>query len=125
MKNTNSHTTVWTQFKQPALSFSVNEGIANLETMGRSRVGTVGPDPTEKLQKYRFFCNTGRDPLKNQKATKPALMLGHHQPAREAPFQWRIVDGDDGPFIAVFVSSIPLSTKKSVIKFGPSLKKTF
>ena len=28
----------------------------------------------------------------------------------------------DGPFIAVVVSSIPLSTKKNVIKFGPPLK---
>ena len=35
-------------------------------------------------------------------------------------FRWR---ADDDPFIVVFVSSIPLSTKKSVIKFGPPLTK--
>ena len=35
-------------------------------------------------------------------------MLGHHRPASSA---------DDDPFIAVFGSSIPLSTKKTTTKF--------
>ena len=41
--------------------------------------GTGGPDapppPPEISQKFRGFSNTGPDPLKNHKATKP--MLGH------------------------------------------------
>ena len=39
------------------------------------RGGTGGPDP-EKSQKYSFFFNTGQDPLKNHKATKPAFNEG-------------------------------------------------
>ena len=45
--------------------------------------GTGGPDsrpddppPLEKSQKYSFFSNTGADPLKNHKATKPAFNFG-------------------------------------------------
>ena len=64
------------KIKQPALSFTVNEGIANLETMGRSRGGAVGPDHLKNHKNIRFLCNTGVDPLKNQKATKPAFNVG-------------------------------------------------
>ena len=47
-------------------------------------------------------------------------MVGHHQPANETAFRWR---ADDGPFIAVIWSLYPPSTKKKVIKFGPTLTK--
>ena len=45
------------------------------------RVGTGGPDhPPEKSQtRIKFLCNTGPDPLKNHKATKPNSMLGRHR----------------------------------------------
>ena len=43
-------------------------------------------------------------------------MLGHHRPAS----RWR---ADERPFIVTFGSSIPSSTKKNVIKFGPPLTK--
>ena len=36
-----------------------------------------------------FLGNTGPDPLKNQKATMPDLMLGHYRPASE----WRFAGG--------------------------------
>ena len=32
--------------------------------------------PHEKSQKYRFHINTGPDPLKKHKATKPAFNVG-------------------------------------------------
>ena len=35
--------------------------------------GTGGPDSPEKSQKIGFLSNTGPDPLKNYKATKPAF----------------------------------------------------
>ena len=35
-----------------------------------------GPDPPEKSQNIGFPCNTGPDPLKNHKATKPAFNVG-------------------------------------------------
>ena len=40
--------------------------------------GGRGPDPRppEKSQKYMFLSNTGPDPLKNHKATKPAFNVG-------------------------------------------------
>ena len=37
-------------------------------------VGTGGPDPTpENHKNVGFLSNTGQDPLKNHKATKPAF----------------------------------------------------
>ena len=39
--------------------------------------GTGGPDPPLKNHKnIGFLCNTGLDPLKNHKATKPAFNVG-------------------------------------------------
>ena len=35
-------------------------------------------------------------------------------------FRWRV---DDGPLMTVFGSSTPKSTKKNVVKVGPTLKK--
>ena len=35
--------------------------------------GGRGPDPSGKLQSYKFLSNTGPDPLENHKATKPAF----------------------------------------------------
>ena len=59
--------------------------------------------PTEKSQKnIGFLSNTGPDPLKNHKATKPAFNVGpssHHRPASETPFKWRFAGG---PMMALF-----------------------
>ena len=103
------------------------------------RGGTGGPDsptppppppppPPKNHKNIGFLCNSGPDPLKNHKATnlKPAFNVrpsSARQPnAILMAFRWL---ADDGPFIAVFGSSIPLSTrKKLVIKFGPPLKKS-
>ena len=39
--------------------------------------GTGGPDPNLKNhENIGFFSNTGPDPLKNHKATKPVLNVG-------------------------------------------------
>ena len=55
-----------------------------------------------------FLCNTGLDPPKNHKATKPAFNVGpssaRQRNAISMAFRWW---ADDGPFIAVFGSSIP------------------
>ena len=51
-----------------------------------------------------FLYNTGPDSLVNHKATKPAFNVLPSSPRQQ--------NAIDGPFIAVFVSSIPLSTKK-------------
>ena len=40
-----------------------------------------------------FLSNTGPDPLKNHKATKPAFNMDHHLPTSETPFQWRFAAG--------------------------------
>ena len=71
------------------------------------------PPPLKNHKNIGFLCNTGPDPLKNHKSTKPAFNVG---PSSVRPgnaismaFCWR---ADDGPFKAVFGSSIPPSTKK-------------
>ena len=38
--------------------------------------GTEGPHPPGKSQNTVFFSNTGPDPLENDKATKPAFIVG-------------------------------------------------
>ena len=44
---------------------------------GRIQRGDRGSRPHWKITKiYRVFCNTGPDPLENQKATKPAFHDG-------------------------------------------------
>ena len=41
---------------------------------GENRSGP--PPPPEKSQKYSFVKNSGPDPLKSHKATKPAFNVG-------------------------------------------------
>ena len=42
--------------------------------------GTWGADPPKNHKNIGLLSNTGPDPLKNHKATKPSL-LGHYPPA--------------------------------------------
>ena len=53
----------------------------------------VRPPSPENHKIIGFLCNTGPDPLKNQKATNPAFNVGQHLPASETPFQWRFAGG--------------------------------
>ena len=65
--------------------------------MGGSRVGGQGVrTPLKNHKNIVNLSNTGPDPLKNNKATKPALDK----------------ENNDGPFIVVFGSSIPSTKKK-------------
>ena len=71
---------------------------------------------TGGLQNHKnigFLFNTGPDPLKNHKATKPAFIVvpssACQRNAISMTFRWR---ADDGPNKAVLGSSIPPSTKK-------------
>ena len=63
------------------------------------------------LKNYKnigFLSNTGPDPLKNHKATKPAFNVG-------MAFRWR---ADDDPLIVVFGSS---HQPTNTVKAGPPL----
>ena len=82
--------------------------------MGGSRGGGGGVrTPLKNHKNIGFLCNTGLDTLKNHKATKPALNVGpssaRQRNAISMEFRW---SADDVQFIAVFGSSIPLSTIK-------------
>ena len=47
-----------------------------------------------------FLSNSGADPLKNYKASKPTFNdVGHHPSASEKPFEWRFAGG---PMMASF-----------------------
>ena len=84
----------------------------------------MGGPPLKNHKNIGFLRNTGPDPLKYHKATKPAFNVGQSSaPASETPlkFRWQ---ADDGPFIVVFGSSIPSSTKKIHQIWTPS-DKTF
>ena len=53
------------------------------------------PEGGGALQNYKKYrvCNTGSDPLKNHKTTKPGLMLGHHRQTHETPFKCVSLEG--------------------------------
>ena len=70
--------------------------------------------PLKNQQTIGFLSNTARDPLKNQRATKQAFNVGPSSARQRMTFRWRT---DDGPFIVVFGSSIPSSTKKKVERY--------
>ena len=68
--------------------------------------GDRGPDPPEKSQKYRFFSNTGPDPLKNRSCEASIqcwAIIGTPAKHHLMAFRWYT---DDGPFIVVLGSSL-------------------
>ena len=88
--------------------------------MGGSRGGDRGfrlPPPLKNHKNIGFLCSTDPDPIKNHRATKPAFnvwpLSARQRNAISMAFHWR---ADDGPFLAVFGSSVPLSTKKKLNK---------
>ena len=50
-------------------------------------------DPFLRSALIGFPINTGPDPLKNHKATKPEFNFGHHRHANEKPFKWIFAGG--------------------------------
>ena len=79
--------------------------------MGGSRGGGGTDPPPPPLKNHNtigFPSNTGPDPQKNHKVTKPAFDVGPSY-VRQV-FRWR---ADVGPLMVVFGSSLPSSTKKT------------
>ena len=85
--------------------------------------GSGPPPPSEKSQNIRFLSNTGEDPLKNHKTTKPAFNVGpslaRQRNAIKIAIRWR---AHNGPLIVLFGSYLPSSTK-NVVKVGQPLTK--
>ena len=63
-----------------------------------------------------FLSNSGPDPYKNHKATKPAFNVSPSLAAGEMPLNWRFAGiimvfrwraRDDGPLLALFGPSLP------------------
>ena len=63
------------------------------------------------LKNQKFIglpSNIGPDPLKNDKATKPAFNVGHYRPASETPFLMAILwQVNNYPFLVVFGALLP------------------
>ena len=68
--------------------------------------------PLKNHKNIGFLSNTGPDPQKNHKATKPVFNVG-------PPSAGRCI----AQHIMVFGTSLPSSTKKIVVKIGATLKK--
>ena len=81
-----------------------------------------GP-PLKNHKNIGLHSNTGLNPLKKYKATKPAFNVGpssaRQRNAIKMTFRWR---ADVGPHIVVFGSSL-ISQLTKVIKVGPPLTK--
>ena len=92
--------------------------------------GDRGSGPSLKNHKnIGFPSDTGPDHLNYNKATKPAFDVGpswaRQRNAIEIAFRWRT---DEGPFIVVFGSSLPLISilkqqQKPAVKVGHRLTK--
>ena len=54
--------------------------------MGGSRGGSGGPNPLQNNKNIGFLCNTGPDPMKKHKATKPAFNVGPFCPPSKRHF---------------------------------------
>ena len=74
---------------------------------------------------FGFLAILGPDPLKNNKAIKPAFYVGpssaRQRNAIYMAFRWR---ANDAPLLVEFGPSLNLSTKKTLSKLTPS-DKTF
>ena len=81
--------------------------------MGRSRGGGEGvrTPPLKSHKNLGFLSNTGPDPLKNHKVTKPEFNAGPSW-ARQRN------RADDGLLLVVFGSNL-----KKIVKVGPHLTK--
>ena len=70
-----------------------HDGSFNLICSCAGPEGERGPDGSpERITKYRVLSNTGLDPLKNHKATKPAFNVGPSS-AYQRNDIWRFVGG--------------------------------
>ena len=88
------------------------------------RKGTGGRTLPENYKNAGFPSNARPDPLKITKLPSQHSMLGHHRPACETLFKWCFAGG---PMMVrlwwyiVFGLTFPSSTKKNVVKVGPTL----
>ena len=87
-----------------------------------------GPDPLERSQKIGFLSNTGPDPLKNRKATRPEFDVMPLPNASETPFKWCFVGGSTMArfkwyFDHLSSHQLKKKRKKNVVKVGTPLKK--
>ena len=80
---------------------SVSESSTGL-TRADPEEGTGGPDTLRNYKNIGFLSNTGPDPLKNHKATRPAFSDGQPSSRQRSAilmaFCWQ---DDDGPLIVV------------------------
>ena len=99
------------------LSHRSSQGLPCADPEGVGDRGS-GP-PAEKSQNIGYSSNTGPDPLKIHKATKPAfnVFLSNHRHVSVTPFKWCFAGG---PMMALL---FPSSTKKKTVKVGPPLTK--
>ena len=72
--------------------------------MRGSRVGGGGgaeplSQPLKNHKNIGLISNTGPDPKKNHKTTKPDSMWSHHGHASETTFKLRFAGGPNGPLL--------------------------
>ena len=84
-----------------SLVYSDVESTLFRQCMGGSRGGggRGSRSPRKNHKNIEFLSNTGLDPLKNHKATKPAFNVG---PSSAMAFRWR---ADDGQILMIFGST--------------------
>ena len=81
-----------------------------------ARIQREGGGPTWKITAIWFLINSGLDPMENHKDTKTASNVGPPLALKRneiyMAIRWWV---DDGPFLVVFGSALPSSTKKNSI----------
>ena len=98
-----SHTTdqpTSSQGKHIAHSCADLEGVQGVQT------------PLKNYKNIGFLSNTGRDPLKNHKAAKPAFNVGPSLARQGNAINGVSLAANDDPLLVLFGTFFPLSKKK-------------
>ena len=91
------------------------------EHHGRIQRGTWGSRPPLKITKnIGFLSNSGPDPLKNHKATKPVFNVGLLLARQQNAIEWRFTGG---PMMARFLWYLDPHSLHQLKKVGPPLTK--
>ena len=81
------------QKQKSTLGLSIQAHYKYRLTMGGSRGGQGVRTPLKNHKNIGFLNNICSDTLKITKLQSQHSMLGHHQPASEAPFKWCFAGG--------------------------------
>ena len=87
----------------------------------RGGQGVRTPHPLKIHKNIEFLSNTGRITWKITNLPNRHSMLGHHRPASETPFYWRVAGGPMMAHLLWYLDPLSLRQLKKTLILGPLL----